>query len=179
MSRSKNKKKMEKRNRLLFCEKCLLQFDKKIVYDIHQSFVHKTRNKVEIEEKIIQTKEENDGLEIHCDNKKSMTSLQSLDSTHKGTKSHKCPICDYTASRKGHLKRHMESVHEGKKPHKCSICDYTASQKGTLGQHIQSVHEEIKPHKCSICEFSFSMKGNLRQHIQSVHEGNTRNSNYD
>ena len=49
-------KKMEKRNRSLFCEKCSLQFDKKIVYDIHKSFVYKTRNKVEIEEKTIQMK---------------------------------------------------------------------------------------------------------------------------
>ena len=53
MSRSK---KMEKNNMPLFCEECLLQFDKKRAYDIHQSFVHKTRNKVEIEEKRIQIK---------------------------------------------------------------------------------------------------------------------------
>ena len=60
----------------LFCEECLLQFDKKRAYDIHQSFVHKTRNKVEIEEKTIQIKEENEGLSIHSDNTKSKMSLQ-------------------------------------------------------------------------------------------------------
>ena len=56
---------MSRSKKRLYCEKCLLQFDKKIVYDIHQSFVHK----VEIEEKIIQIKEENKCLEFHCDNK--------------------------------------------------------------------------------------------------------------
>ena len=42
---------MEKNDQALFCDKCSLQFDKKIVYDIHQSFVHKIKDKVEIEEK--------------------------------------------------------------------------------------------------------------------------------
>ena len=136
-----------------------------------KQFVHKTRNKVEIEDKTIQIKDENKGLEIHCDNKKSKMSLPSLDSFYKGTKSHKCPICDYTASRKGHLKQHMESVHDGKKPHKCFICDYSCSRKETLKRHIQAVHEGKKPNQCSICDYSCSGKADLRKHILSVHEG--------
>ena len=125
-------------------------------------------------------------------------SLPSLDSTHKATRSHMCTICDYTASRKGHLKRHMESVHEGKKPHKCSLCDYTSSQKGHVKLHIESAHGGKTPHKWSICSYiqlfkkrvfqtthwsssseeknqasaqfviSFLRKGNLKQHIQTV-----------
>ena len=128
---------MEKTNQALFCDKCSLQFDKKIVYDIHQSFVHKIKDKVEIEEKTIQIKEENEGLAIHSDNGKSKMSLPSLDSTQKGTKSHTCSICNYTTSHKVHLKQHIESVHEGKKPHKCLVCDYSCSQKFTLKQHIE------------------------------------------
>ena len=94
---------MEKTDQALFCDICSLQFGKKIVYDIHQSFVHKTKDKVEIEEKTIQIKEENEGLAIHSDNTKSKMSLPSLDSTHKRTKSHTCSICDYTTSHKGAL----------------------------------------------------------------------------
>ena len=104
---------MEKTDQALFCDICSLQFDKKIVYDIHQSFVHKTKDKVEIEEKTIQIKEENEDLAIHFDNTKSKKSLSSLDSTHKGTKSHTCSICDYSFSRKGNLRQHIQSVHEG------------------------------------------------------------------
>ena len=47
---------MERINNALFCDKCLLQFDKKIVYDIHLSFVHKISSKVESEEKTIEWK---------------------------------------------------------------------------------------------------------------------------
>ena len=42
---------MEITNEALFCQKCSLQFDKKIVYDIHLSFVHKISGKVESEDK--------------------------------------------------------------------------------------------------------------------------------
>ena len=44
---------MENTNEALFCDECSLQFDKKIVYDIHQSFVHRTKDKVEVKEKTI------------------------------------------------------------------------------------------------------------------------------
>ena len=43
---------MEITNKALYCEKCSLQFDKKIVYHIHLSFVHKIGEKVESEEKM-------------------------------------------------------------------------------------------------------------------------------
>ena len=49
---------MERTNRDLFCDKCSLQFDKKIVYDIHLSFVHKIKGKSDIEEKTIEIKNE-------------------------------------------------------------------------------------------------------------------------
>ena len=87
---------MEKTNEALFCGKCSLQFDKKIVYDVHLSFVHKAKDTVEIEEKINQIKEENEALVILCDDKKPKTNLVSLYSTHKKSKSHKCSICDFT-----------------------------------------------------------------------------------
>ena len=47
-------------NTELFCQICSLQFDKKIVYDIHLSFVHKIKIKInsEDEEKFPEMKEE-------------------------------------------------------------------------------------------------------------------------
>ena len=49
---------MEITNAALHCEKCSLQFDKKIVYDIHLSFVHKMNIEVKSEEKTVEIKEE-------------------------------------------------------------------------------------------------------------------------
>ena len=47
---------MERINMDLFCDNCSLQFDKKIVYDIHLSVVHKIKGKSDIEEKPIEIK---------------------------------------------------------------------------------------------------------------------------
>ena len=138
---------MEITNEALYCEKCSLQFDKKIVYDIHLSFVHKINIEVKSEDKTIEIKEED--LVLQCETTKSKQNIEN--SIPKGNKSHKCTICDYKTSRKGHLNQHIKSVHEGNKPHKCSICDSSFSQKGHLKRHIQSVHGGNKPHKCTIC----------------------------
>ena len=79
---------MEKTSGDLFCDECSLQFDKKVVYDVHLSFVHKTEDKVEIEEKKNQIKEENEGLVILCDDTKPKASLGSSYSNPKKSKSH-------------------------------------------------------------------------------------------
>ena len=48
----------------------------------------------------------------------------------------KCHLCDYTASRKPHLKRHIDSVHNKLKPHKCQFCDLHFYGKGALKNRI-------------------------------------------
>ena len=58
---------MEVSNKALYCEKCSLQFDKKIVYDIHLSFVHKMNIEVKSEEKTIEIKEEDESLVLQCE----------------------------------------------------------------------------------------------------------------
>ena len=83
---------MERAKMDLFCDKCSLQFDKKIVYEIHLSVVHKIKGKSDIEEKPIEIKDE-----------KTNKNLLSLDLIIEGTKSHKCLICDYTTSKRGNL----------------------------------------------------------------------------
>ena len=80
-------------NKALFCKNCSLQFDKKIVYDIHLSFVHNINIKVKSEEKTIEIKEKQN----------------IVNSNPKGNNSHKC-------NKKQHVE-HIKSVHEGKKPH--------------------------------------------------------------
>jgi uncharacterized Zn-finger protein len=53
-------------------------------------------------------------------------------------------MCDYSYSRKDHLKRHVLSVHENKKKFQCDICDYRFSQKGDKIRHLATVHEKKK-----------------------------------
>ena len=160
---------MEIINNALFCDKCLLQFDKKIVFDIHLSFVHKMSIKIESEENSIEIKNEDTDSAFQTNSKKPNQNI--INPIDEGNKPHKCKMCNYTTSLRGHLNRHIELVHEGKKPHICSICDYSFSEKGSLKKHIESAHEEKKPHKCSICDYSSSRNNVLKIHMESVHEG--------
>ena len=45
--------------------------------------------------------------------------------------------CDYQATKKGDLKRHIESIHEGVH-YTCDQCEYKATQKGDLRKHVKS-----------------------------------------
>ena len=52
----------------LFCEKCSLQFDKKIVYDIHLSFVHNVKENKD--EKLTENNEKDRGLGLSSKSEK-------------------------------------------------------------------------------------------------------------
>ena len=90
---------MEITNKALYCEKCSLQFDKKIVYDIHLSFVHKMNIEVKSEEKTIETKENDAGLVLQCNITKSKQNI--ANSIQKVNNSH---------SQKGDVKIHIEAL---------------------------------------------------------------------
>ena len=120
----------------LYCTKCSLQFDKKIIFDMHLSIVHK--------ETIDIKKEPTCSTFMENSDETRSTSVQEK------KKPFKCDMCDYSFSEKGSLKKHIASVHEGKKPFNCSICGYNCSEKGTLKKHIASVHEGKKVIKCTI-----------------------------
>ena len=179
----------------LFCKICSYQFGKKLVYDIHMSFVHKIDFQQNNSEKLIVMKNEDDTLMGKVDSPKSdehsleqtnqSNDLQQedkssapnqlnlnmqIDAVHTKIKSHMCSICNYSFSQKKSLKEDIESVHERKKPHNCSICSYTFAKKLNLQKHIESVHARIKPHKCPICDFSSAYKQSLETHIESIHD---------
>ena len=58
-------------------------------------------------------------------------------------KRYSCDQCDYKATHKGSLKRHIESVH-GDKQYPCDKCDYKTAWKGNLKTHIDSVHDRME-----------------------------------
>jgi hypothetical protein len=60
ITESKRTHRMERITKMeLFCKKCSLQFDKKIVFDIHMSFVHNISNNSANDGNPTEIKEEN------------------------------------------------------------------------------------------------------------------------
>ena len=77
---------MERINIAFYCEKCSLQFDKKIVFDIHLSFVHKINIKIETEEKEIEIKEEGTDSVFQSNKKKTNQNVINLNLISEGKK---------------------------------------------------------------------------------------------
>ena len=68
--------------------------------------------------------------------------MRQLQSIYEGKKQ-PCDLCDYQATKRGHLTSHKQSKHEGKK-YPCNSCDYQATKRGHLTTHKQSKHEDSK-----------------------------------
>ena len=51
----------------------------------------------------------------------------------------------------------------------CSNCNYTATQKANLIRHISTVHNKIKQFQCEFCDSSFGQKAHLETHIKRKH----------
>ena len=67
-----------------------------------------------------------------------------------------CKQCEYQATTKCSLKRHIKSVHQ-KVRYPCNQCQYEATEKGSLNKHIESVHEKVK-YPCDQCEYKATTK---------------------
>ena len=80
-----------------------------------------------------------------------------------------CPHCEYKATVKGSLQKHITSIHEGQK-FPCPHCKYEAAWNRNLQRHIKSIHEG-RTFDCPHCEYKATRKYNLQKHIKSVHEG--------
>jgi len=85
-------------------------------------------------------------------------------SGHTGDKPFACHLCDYKATRKGHLTVHIRR-HTGDKPFACHLCDYKATRKGHLTVHIRR-HTGDKPFACHLCDYKATRKGHLTVHIR-------------
>ena len=93
-----------------YCARCSLQFDKKSIFDMHLSIVHKER--VDIKEELSSFENEpNLGIE--------MVLLR-------------CEPCDSSFETKTILDQHNSSYHEENRPLKCDICNYIFSKRSSL-----------------------------------------------
>ena len=160
----------------LFCELCSMQFDKKVVYDIHMSFVHKKTEEIyNNDQTMIKIENEDLTQEVAFE---STQNSQKFNSSNERTEksSMKHSFCDdkippHIPSKKNKLSEHIVVVQKIKKSYNCSVCNHSFSLKCKLKRHFEAVHEGKKPHKCSICEYSCKTKAQLKNHINAVHEG--------
>ena len=108
-----------------------------------------------------------------------------------------CDGCDYKATDKRYVERHILFVHEKKITsyicticshqmntltalkshnarkhmelhHACTSCKYKTADKSDLKKHISAVHDGVK-YPCSLCQQKFSAKNSLRKHIVGIH----------
>ena len=71
---------------------------------------------------------------------------------HEGIR-YPCDLCDYQATKRGHLKTHKESKHEGKR-YPCPYCTQTATQKLNLKTHIKKKHNMEGVHEKNNCFYT-------------------------
>ena len=121
-----------KKMKNFFCENCSLQFNKKIVFDLHLSLVH--GEKIEVKDE---------------DNKESL--IEFVPGNPRGkilaSKIHDVENITEVVQKFSKLNKRNE------KPFKCKICDAKFARNSKLTNHIAEVHE--KPIKCDICKSNF------------------------
>lgn len=84
---------------------------------------------------------------------------------------HSCDQCDFTASTRRTVKRHINATHEGIMYH-CDQCDHKANRKDILNTHVQAKHSGGESFSCDQCEYVGATKRYLKSHVESKHTGN-------
>ena len=156
-----------------------LNIDSKASYD-SEHVISKADNGNHQEEKFTNSDERNDNIEefLNCDQCESQFEGKGNLENHILTYHNKskyfgdkypCNQCQYEATQKSSLIRHIQSIHEGLR-YNCNQCNYTAKLKDILRIHIKSKHLGIK-YCCNLCQYEATEKRILKRHMQSTHEG--------
>ena len=90
--------------RSMFCTECSLQFNKKIVYNLHLSVVHGNKMKI---------KQEPNNCEITSEVTETLPEIPIKD------KAFGCKICGFEFTDQDDLDGHVASIHEENIPFKC------------------------------------------------------------
>ena len=79
-----------------------------------------------------------------------------------------CDLCDYKATVKENLHRHVKVVHEVNELIYCSDCDFKTKNKNSLQSHKKLFHSVIqKKFKCNICTFETIHKNHFISHTNN------------
>ena len=96
-----------------FCKICSYQFGKKLVYDIHMSFVHKIEIPQSNSEKLAEIKKKGNNLlenAIASESGEKFVEQNNINIGKEDSKLFKCSICNFFTSQKSSLQQHIESA---------------------------------------------------------------------
>ncbi|XP_049621521.1 zinc finger protein ZFAT isoform X1 [Suncus etruscus] len=99
---------------------------------------------------------------------RSKSNLKAHMNRHSTEKTHLCDMCGKKFKSKGTLKSHKLLHTADGKQFKCTVCDYTASQKPQLLRHMEQ-HASFKPFRCAHCHYSCNISGSLKRHYNRKH----------
>ncbi|KAL0963531.1 hypothetical protein UPYG_G00307630 [Umbra pygmaea] len=99
---------------------------------------------------------------------RSKSNLKAHMNRHSTEKTHLCDMCGKKFKSKVTLKSHKLMHAEDGKQFKCTECDYTATQKPLLLRHMEQ-HTSFKPYRCGHCHYSCNIAGPLKRHYSKKH----------
>ena len=80
-----------------------------------------------------------------------------------------CNICNFQATQKGGLSKHIENVHHKSENIHCIECNKSI-QKKSLKQHMKLFHSGDKIlYDCNLCTFQSIHQRAVSKHIRNVH----------
>ena len=88
-------------------------------------------------------------------------------SIKRGPDKNNCKECNYTASTKKTLKKHVQAKHENIR-YSCADCEYKATTNPSLQIHREAIHENIRYH-CAQCDYKATQKQSLKRHVSAKH----------
>ena len=91
-----------------------------------------------------------------------------ISTVHLKEKQFPCPHCGKRFGRKTHLEEHVAGVHEGVR-YACDQCDYSASTKSDLLRHLKMIHLKEYPFPCDNCDSGYVRRRELDAHMKSKH----------
>jgi len=112
--------------------------------------------------KSVHSSDQSDGSVIHANNLHHKEPRQSMSRE----KPHTCPHCNKQFKRKNYLHNHVKHLHLKEKIFSCDICDYTSSKKGHVKRHMLT-HTGVKAYRCEYCDLRFGRSDELARHTRN------------
>jgi len=87
--------------------------------------------------------------------------------TSQAEKSYRCVYCNKEFKTRSSMNNHIKFLHKKDKMFSCDVCDYTSSKKDHVKQHMLT-HTGVKAYTCEYCDLKFGRKGDMQKHMRKV-----------